>query len=88
MNLYLYKVIKQKSNTIINDHCKNLTELRLERRQILNFDTVSVIKQTAHYYSSCNLSPKEEKTFSFGLDEHIPSNINRNQLFTVFELLY
>ena len=65
VNLYLNKVVKPKPNTVINSRNKKLSVLRLERRQSLIFDTASIIKQTVHYYSSCNLSPEEEKAFSF-----------------------
>ena len=63
------------------------SKLRLERR-LLSLDTTSFIKQTAHNYSSYNLSREEEKALSLRLHEQIPSNVNRNQLFAEFGLFY
>ena len=87
VSIYPNKVVKRKSNTVINRYSNKISKLRLERR-LLNLDTTSFIKQIAHNYSSYNLSREEEKALSLRLHEHIPSNINRNQLFAELGLLY
>ena len=41
-----------------------------------------------HNFSSYNLSQVEINALSYGLDHHIPTNINRNSITTEFESFF
>ena len=46
------------------------------------------ICQTVYNFSLYHLTTEEEKALYFGLNEHIPTGLNHNKLFTEFEIFY
>ena len=69
-------------------HEKKLVNLRQHKRKLYGESNTLFIRSTVHNYSSYNLSTKEEKALSFGLDQHIPTALNYNSLHTEFEYFY
>ena len=46
------------------------------------------MKKIVHNFSSYNLSQEEINALSYGLDHHVPTNINKNSIVTEFELFF
>ena len=46
------------------------------------------MKHIAHNFSSHNLTEEEMTVLSYILDHHIPTNINKNAIFTEFEQFF
>ena len=46
------------------------------------------MKHIVHNFSSYNLSQVEINAMSYGLDHHIPTNINRNAITSEFESFF
>ena len=67
---------------------KKLVNLRHHKRKLYDKSNTLFIRSTVHNYSSYNLSIDEEKALPFGLDQHIPTTLNRNNLHTEFEYFY
>ena len=83
----LDKSIKQKSITVTKCHKKKLVKLWKDIRLTFG-ENKKYICHTVHNFSSYQLSSKQEKAKSFGLDEHIPRMCNKNKPFTEFEMFY
>ena len=47
-----------------------------------------IMKKIVHNFSSYNLSQEEINALSYGLDHHVPTNINKNSIVTEFELFF
>ena len=62
--------------------------MRQHKRKLYGESNTRFICRTVHNYSSYNLPIEEEKASSFGLDQHIPTILNRNNLHTEFEYFY
>ena len=96
LGLVLFNVImysldrssKRKSNVVSQGHIKKLSKLRNQTKLAFGENPAIYIRQTVHNFSSCHLKTEEEKALSFGLDEHIPTGLNRDKLFTEFEIFY
>ena len=69
-------------------HEKKLVNLRQHKRKLYGKSNTLFIGSTVHNYSSYNLTIEEEKALSFGLDQHIPTTLNRNNLHTQFKYIY
>ena len=86
-NLIMYcldRSLKLESNVVSQRHIKKLSKLRNQTNSVSGKNTAIFIRQTVHNFSSYHLTMEEEKVLSFGLDEHIPTGLNRNKLFTEF----
>ena len=83
VNYYLNKVIAKTLIKVKHRHEKNVSTKERFMAKVILF-----IGSTVHNYSSYNLSVEEEKALSFGLDQHIPTTLNRNNLHTEFEYFY
>ena len=46
------------------------------------------VKNTVHNFSSHSLTREEQVALSFGLEQHIPINTNKNLIYTEFEHFY
>ena len=46
------------------------------------------MKHIVHNFSSYNLTEEEMTALSYGLDHQIPTNINKNAIFTEFEQFF
>ena len=64
---------------------RNIKSFRLHRKRKNKVSKPVLLKSTVHNFSSHNLTQEEHKTLSYGLDHHIPTNINRNNIKTEFE---
>ena len=53
-----------------------------------SFKVYCILKQVMHNFSSDVLSSDEEIAFSYGLDQHIPSSLNKTDIDAEFEQLY
>ena len=69
---------------------KKFVNLRQHKRKLYDESNTLFIRSTVHNYSSYsyNLSIEEGKALSLGLDQHIPTTLNRNNLHTEFEYFY
>ena len=80
LGLVLFNVImypldrssKLKSNVVSQDHINKLSKLCNQIK------LASAICQRVHNFPSYHLTIKEEKPLSFGLNEHIPTGLNRS----------
>ena len=68
-------------------HEKKLVNLH-QHKKLYGESNTLFIRSTVYNYSSYNLSIEEERALSFGLDQHIPTTLNRNNLHTEFEYFY
>ena len=68
-------------------HEKKLVNLH-QHKKLYGESNTLFIRSTVYNYSSYNLSIEEERALSFGLDQHIPTTLNRNNLHTKFEYFY
>ena len=90
-NVIMYRLdrsLKLKSNAISQRHIKKLSKLCNQTKLASGENPAIYIPQTVHNFSSYHLTMEEEKALSFGLDEHIPTSLNRNKLFTEFEIFH
>ena len=68
-------------------HEKKLTKFRKNQTHPRDADKITIMK-TIHNYPSYVLSNEEITALSYGLDNHIPSNINKNAVTTEFEMFF
>ena len=90
-NVIMYRLdrsLKPKSNVVSQRHMKKLSKLRNQTNLASGENPAIYIRQTVHNFTSYHLTTEEEKALSFALDEHIPISLNRNKLFTEFEIFY
>ena len=88
-NVIMYRLdrsLKLKSNVVSERHIKKLSKLRNQTNSASVENSAIFTRQTVHNFSSYHLTMEEEKALSFGLDEQIPTGLNRNKLFTEFEI--
>ena len=65
---------------------KNLIE---NQKKIYENNKPSLIKHMVHNFSSYTLTEEEMTALlAYGLDHHIPTNINKNAMFTEFEQFF
>ena len=88
VNYYLNKVVAKTLIKLKRRHEKKLVNLRQHKRKPYGESNTLFICNIVHNYSSYNLSIQEDKVLSFGLDQHIPTTLNRNNLHTEFECFY
>ena len=88
VNYYLNKVVPKTLIKVKHRHEKKLVNLRQYKRKLYGESNTLFIRSTVHKYLSYNLSIGEDKALSFGLDQHIPTTLNRNNLHTEFEYFY
>ena len=88
VNYCLNKVIAKTLIKVSYCHEKRLVNLRHHKRKLYGESNTLFIRSIVQNYSSYNLSVEEEKPLSFGLDQHIPTTLNRNNLRTEFEYFY
>ena len=84
----LDRSLKLKSNVVSQCHIKKLSELHNQTKSASVENPAIFISQTVHNFSSYHLPTEEEEALSFGLGKHIPTGLNRNKLFTEFEIFY
>ena len=88
VNYYLNKVIPKPLIKVKHRHEKKLVNLRQQKRKVYGERNTLFTRSTVHNCSSYNLSIEEEKVLSFGLEQHIPTTLNRNNLHTEFEYFH
>ena len=88
VNHYLNKVIAKTLIKVKHRHEEKLVNLRQRKRNVYGERNTLFTRSTVHNCSSYNLSIEEEKAQSFGLDQHIPTTLNRSNLHTELEYFY
>ena len=96
LGLFLYNVlvditelaVKSRFKSISLRHQKKLLKFR-KAQTAKNWDiNPRLMKHIVHSFSSYNLSQVEINAISYGLDHHIPTNINSNVITTEFESFF
>ena len=82
------KLSEGKYQQIQTRQTKKLSKLRSSKTNDEFDENREFIKQTIHNFSSYELNDDEKIALSFGLDQHIPSKLNNNEVQTEFESLY
>ena len=81
--------MKSRTKAITYRHEKKLNNLRKLQRNYINTKTKQhPVRQIIHKFSSYFLSRDKEIALSYGLDQHIPSNLNKTGIEVEFEQLY
>ena len=96
-DLILFDAIIKKTNVPVKSrikaikyrHEKKLNNLRKLQQNYVNTKTKQrPVKQIIHNFSSYVLSHDEEIALSYGLDQHVPSNLNKIDIEAEFEQFY
>ena len=69
-------------------HHRKLEKFRFRQNKHTSDNQNNFQSCIVHNFSSYSLSQAEINALSFGLDQHIPTNINRNSIQTKFESFY
>ena len=85
---HLNNVIKRKHTAILLRHHRKLEKFRFRQNKHTSDNQNNFQNCIVHNFSSYSLSQAEINALSFGLDQHIPTNINRNSIQTKFESFY
>ena len=80
--------IRSRVKSIVKRHKRKLIKFRRQYHTQSDTRHMKVNKHFIHNFSSYVLSPEEIIALSFGLDQHIPYNIDHNSINTEFELFY
>jgi len=92
--LILYQAVLHRINMAVRRRAISISKrhnnklARLCRKQHQNDQADRYVKQTVTNLSSYQLTEKEKKALSFGLDHHIPSKKNKMAIQTEFERFY
>ena len=78
----LNNVIKRKQTAICLRHHQKIEKFRIRQNKHTSDKQTSFQSCIVHNFSSYSLSQIEINALSFGLDQHIPTNINRNSIQT------
>ena len=85
---HLNNVMKRKHTAILLHHHKKLEKFRFRQNKHTSDNRNNFQSCIVHKFSSYSLSQAEINALYFGLDQHIPTNINRNSIQTEFESFY
>ena len=81
--------VKSRIKTITYRHEKKLNNLRkLQQNYVYTKTKQHHVRQIIYTFTSYVLSRDEEIALSYGLDQHIPSNLNKTDTEAEFEQLY
>ena len=75
-------VIKWKQTAIFLRHHRKIEKFRIKQNKRTSDKQNNFQNCIVHIFSSDSLSQTETNALSFGLDQHIPTNINRNSIQT------
>ena len=78
----LDRFLKLKSNIVSQRHINKLSKLHNQKKLAYGENPAIFIRQKVHNFSCYHLTMEEKRALSFGLNEHIPTGLNRNKLFT------
>ena len=73
-------VIKSRYKAIKSRHEKKLQKFWTAQKRENNVSKPVLLKSIIHNFSLYNLRQEEHEALSYGLDHHIPTNINRNNI--------
>ena len=79
---HLNNVIKWKQTAIFLRHHKKIEKFRIRQNKHTSDKQNNFRNCIVHNFSSYSLSQTEINALSFGLNQHIPTNINRNSIQT------
>ena len=90
LGLFLYKVLIREINHVIKSRYKAIKsrhEMKLQKfwtaqKREKNISKQVLLKGIVHNFSSYNLRQEEDEALSYGLDHHIPTNIDINNIKT------
>ena len=90
LGLFLYSgrireinnVIKSRYKAIKSRHEKKFQKFWTAQKREYNVSKSVLLKSIVHNFSSYHLTQQEHVALSYGLDHHIPTNINRNNVKT------
>ena len=87
----LYQInlaIRSRVKSIVKRHEHKLINFRQQYQTQSETSQLKVNKHIIHNFPSFVLSPEEVTALPFGLDQHIPYNVDSNSINTEFELFY
>ena len=90
-NGLIYRLTKQIASKKQKIHEKQQSKLeRLNHKKSAEKlkDYKNFVKQSIHNFSSYQLTAEEQVALSFGLDQHIPTSLRRDDVKTEFELFF
>ena len=70
------------------DHNNKLIRLREQQNKPRKDEQKKIHRQIVHNYSSYALSDKQYEALYIGLDTHVPVKVNKNAIYTEFEVFY
>ena len=80
--------IRSSVKSIVKRHECKLIKFTRQYHTQSETSHMKVNKHIIHNFSSYVLSPEEIRALSFGLDQHVPYNVDNNSINTEFQLLY
>ena len=88
LGLFLYSaliheinhVIKSRYKTIKSRHEKKFQKFLTAQKSQNNVSKPALLKSIVRNFSSNSLTQEEHESLSYGLDHHIPTNINKNKI--------
>ena len=87
-NALLHQVniaVRSRCKVISIRHQKKIINLIKNRKNNYENNKPSLMKHMVHKFSLYALTEEEMTALAYGLDHHIPTNVNKNALFTEFE---
>ena len=96
LGLFLYSALTHEINHVIkcgykgikSCHEKKFQKFWTVQKSENNASKPFLLKSIVHDFSSYNLTQKEHEALSYGLDYHIPTNSNRNNIKTELESFF
>ena len=96
LGLILYNTLIYQINKAVNSRLKvislrhntKLIRLREQQNKPRKDEQKKIHRQIVHNYSTYTLSDKLYKALSFDLDTHIPVTVNKNGIYTEFEVFF
>ena len=94
LGLILYKALIDQINKVVNSrlkvislhHNNKLIRLREQQNKPRKDEQKKIHRQIVHNYSSYTLSDEQYEALPFGLDTHIPVKVNKNAIYTEYEV--
>ena len=83
----IHHVIKSKYKAIKSHHKKNQKFWTAQKKEN-KISKPDLLKSIVHDFSSYNLTQEEHEALPYCLDQHILTNINRNNIKTEFESFF
>ena len=84
----IYEAVNSRLKVISLDHNNELIRLREQQNKLKKDEQKKIHRQIVHNYWSYVLSDKQYEAIYIGLDTHVPVKVNKNAIYTEFEVFY